>query len=626
MDLDSDYGCLKKEVINDLEKVELCAHQREAVHLAAYVKEVREKLSQDKFNLVVLGEFKRGKTTFLNALLGAELLPVAVVPLTSIVTIIQYGESLKCRVIFLNGETKVIHHAEVAGYVTEEGNPQNRKNVELVQLEYPSPYLQDGVLLIDTPGVGSIYKNNTDETHNYLPKVDAAFFLLSSDQPLSHSECKFLKKIRQYSAKTFFILNKIDYLDEPDRQKALDFSKKALEEEAGFENVSVIPMSAKMALEGRLKNNPQMLSGSNLPELTGLLERFILTEKGVAALTAACTKGINAAGELHMGMALESKALMIPLEDLHSKIDLFNKMVETLSQEQQDNKYIFQGEMERVYHELEKEITLFQETQNNLLEKEVERIYREKKNLSGPELLKFLKSYIESSIKAAFEGWKPDVEEKVKTAFDKVVARFTDKTNRVIGELLRQSAEIFAVSIEGFTKMDTITSESRLYYIFGEEQSLLFPDTLKMHAFFLPRFIAGPIIMREMKRKIERELDRNCGRLRTDYNDRIYKSARLFQKSFEEKFASAVEGTGAVLTRAINKRQSSEKEVTEVLAGINKQKDQLNEVKARLQSVTAKLNSCAGQTTMVDAGMSRRPEAPEHYRNGDRSPANECRT
>ncbi len=80
------YSDLKKEVLKGLLAVESFASQREAPHLASYIREAGEKLSQDVFNLVVLGEFKRGKTTFINALLGAELLPSAVVPLTSIVT------------------------------------------------------------------------------------------------------------------------------------------------------------------------------------------------------------------------------------------------------------------------------------------------------------------------------------------------------------------------------------------------------------------------------------------------------------------------------------------------------------------------------------------------------------
>lgn len=587
----SSYGCLKDEVLRELEAVELFARRRESAHLAAYAKEVRDKLSRDKFNLVVLGEFKRGKTTLLNALMGTELLPTAVVPLTSVVTVIQYGDNLKLRVVFLSGDCKEINLTDISEYVTEEGNPGNEKNVKLVELEYPSPYLKEGVLLIDTPGVGSIYQNNTDMTYNFLPSMDAAIFMLSSDQPISQSECSFLKEIKQYSAKTFFILNKIDYLEEEDRQKALDFTRKVLEEKAGFENANIIPLSAKTALEGKLKNDAEKLSQSNLPEFTKTLERFLMNEKGAAALTAACSKGISAASELLLGLDLEKKSLAMPVEELRSKVDLFEKMVEDLNQEQQDNRYIFQGELDKVYHVLEREITSFQESRNSLLEKEVEHLYHEKKGLSGRELLKFLDSFIESSVRAELEKWRPALEKRVGAAFEKLVARFTGKANKVIEELLKQSAEIFEIPLEGFTRMEVLTEETKLYYIFGEEKSMLLPDPVQVSAIFLPRFIAGPKILKEMKKKVERELDRNCGRIRTDYSERIFKSAKDFQNALEEKFSSAVEAARTVLSRATDKRQESKAEVDKSLAELNEQREQIAGIKTRLAAVMEKIKT-----------------------------------
>jgi GTPase Era involved in 16S rRNA processing len=569
--------------------LESFACRREAANLASYIKEAGEKLSQDVFNLVVLGEFKRGKTTFINALLGAELLPAAVVPLTSIVTLVRYGERIKAEVVYLNNDKIQVSLADVAGYVTEEGNPGNDKKVKLVQLEYPSDYLKEGVVLIDTPGVGSVYQNNTDETYRFLPKVDAAIFLLSSDQPLSHSECGFLSEIKRYSVKTFFVLNKIDYLEHRDRLEALKFAEKALKDKTGFADVNIIPLSAKTALEARIKNDSQKLAESNLPEFTKVLEASLLAEKGSVVLTVACTRGISAIDELMVGLQLEFKALAIPLEELQNKIGLFNQMVENLSRDQEDNKYIFQGEMKKVYRVLETEITAFQEDQNNKLEKEIDILFKENKNLPGRQILKLLETHIESAIMSAFERWKPEIEEKVKEAYRKVVARFTDKTNKAVEELLEQSAQIFKIDICGFTKMEVLTDESRLYFVFGDEQSMLLPDPVKLGAFFLPGLLAGPKILKEMKKKIERDLDRNCGRLRTDYSDRIYESARCFQKDFMGKYASAVEGTAVSLNRAVIKREKSEMEVNEYMVKLNEQKDLLGNVRQRLKEVLEKV-------------------------------------
>ena len=92
--------------------------------------ELKEKIEKNVFNLVVLGQFKRGKTSLINALLGAEILPTAIVPLTSIATILKYGETLNIKVYFNDGRVTEIELATLTQYVTEKGNPKNEKDVQ----------------------------------------------------------------------------------------------------------------------------------------------------------------------------------------------------------------------------------------------------------------------------------------------------------------------------------------------------------------------------------------------------------------------------------------------------------------------------------------------------------------
>ncbi len=153
-----------------------------------------DKLRENRFNLVVLGAFKRGKSTLINALLGESLLPTAIVPLTSVVTVLGYGEQLNIEVLFHNGERKKISQPELVEYITEKGNQRNQKGVREVDITYPSDYLKDGVRIIDTPGVGSVYCHNTEVAYNYLPQVDAAVFVVTVDPPLSAAEQEFLER------------------------------------------------------------------------------------------------------------------------------------------------------------------------------------------------------------------------------------------------------------------------------------------------------------------------------------------------------------------------------------------------------------------------------------------------
>lgn len=131
--------------------------------------ELSEKLTFEQFNLVVMGQFKRGKSTLINALLGAEILPTSIVPLTSIVTILRYGRDSKAVVRYLNDATQEISFLDIPKYVTEKCNPQNKLGVKDVEVFYPSDFVRDGVCIIDTPGVGSVFQHNTDVSYAYLP-------------------------------------------------------------------------------------------------------------------------------------------------------------------------------------------------------------------------------------------------------------------------------------------------------------------------------------------------------------------------------------------------------------------------------------------------------------------------
>ncbi|WP_027364547.1 dynamin family protein [Desulfotruncus alcoholivorax] len=590
-----EYARAKQETVSALKVLEKLSAGRGNQVLAAYLEEQQQKLVKDRFHLVVLGQFKRGKTTFLNALLGDEVLPTGVVPLTSIVTLIEYAEQMQITIYFENGATKPITPQELPEYVTEEGNPGNSKNVRHVTLAYPSAYLKDGVLLIDTPGVGSIYKNNTDETYKYLPMVDAAIFLLSSDQPISEAECEFLTKISRYSAKTFFILNKIDYLKGSDREKALDFTKKTLAEQLGYHRVQVYPLSAKLALEGKITGDRVKLQNSLLPRFEQELQHFLMREKGQTVLAAAITKGINASGELKLNLELELKALGIPLQDLKKKVELFDQMVRQLEQQQLDNSYLLKGEVDRLLAAMEQEITRFRATRRELIEAQVNRACREC-GLGGRLLIGHLENMIYNAVEKNLKEWYPELDQKVSQGFDDLVQRFTGKTNEIVEELLKHSASIFEISLEGFTKVERLTSESKLYYILGDEPGLLLPDPIQITAAVLPRFISGPIILREMTAKVDKELDRNCGRVRYDMRERVEKSVRLFARALEEKFQAVVSQTRAVLERALAQKESGEKHTGAAAAEIQKQLLIVEQVKKDLVNLQSliKLDESAG--------------------------------
>ena len=171
---------------------------------------VGAKTRVDQLNLAVLGQMKRGKSSFINALLGADILPTGVLPATAVITQIKYGPVPSAHILYTTGAREVVDLNALADYITESGNPRNRKQVASAEIAYPSSFLKCGIVLIDTPGIGSTYVQNTRTTEGYLQNVDEGIVVLSIDPPITEIESHFLRNAKEDIPKLFFILNKID--------------------------------------------------------------------------------------------------------------------------------------------------------------------------------------------------------------------------------------------------------------------------------------------------------------------------------------------------------------------------------------------------------------------------------
>ena len=238
------------------------------------------KLAEDRFTIAVLGQFKRGKSSLMNAIIGRELLPTGVLPLTSAITILKFGTREQLVVERKNlWLPEVVPISQIENYVTERGNPSNRKNVNTVTVELPLPFLRLGLEFVDTPGVGSTIAVNTATAYAFIPKCDAVLFVTSVDSPFTSVELELLNEIRQYVRKIFFIVNKIDLLDEREHSEVLAFTTKTIHEQMGMDDVRIFPLSCKVALTAKINKDNMAYANSGLGELQAALMHFLSDEK-----------------------------------------------------------------------------------------------------------------------------------------------------------------------------------------------------------------------------------------------------------------------------------------------------------------------------------------------------------
>ncbi len=238
------------------------------------------KLAEDRFNLVVVGQFKRGKSSLMNAIIGRDLLPTGFLPLTSAITTLSFGPQEK---VYIKREGLVfdqdISFTELPEYVTEQGNPGNSKGVIEARIELPNPFLRRGLFFIDTPGIGSTRSENTATTYAFLPQSDAVIFVTSVEAPLSEPEEAFLRDVQGYARRLFVVVNKVDLLPEKEVDSVLDYIKAGVFRILGSSDIRIYPLSARLALESKLHSGTPNGRQNGLENLEVDLEKFLAEEK-----------------------------------------------------------------------------------------------------------------------------------------------------------------------------------------------------------------------------------------------------------------------------------------------------------------------------------------------------------
>ena len=208
---------------------------------------LRIRLREQRLRILVAGEAKRGKSTLVNALLGREILPAGVTPLTALATTVRYGTAERVTAAFPDGRVDEFPLSALGDLVTERGNPGNTRNLSSVTVSVSAPLLAGGVELVDTPGTGSVFGHNTAEAEAALRAMDVAVFVLSADPPVSASERELMSQVARLSVTMFVVLNKAEHLSANELTEVAEFTAEVAAQAVG-RAVPVYPVSARNAL------------------------------------------------------------------------------------------------------------------------------------------------------------------------------------------------------------------------------------------------------------------------------------------------------------------------------------------------------------------------------------------
>ncbi|MEO6418761.1 MAG: dynamin family protein, partial [Polyangiaceae bacterium] len=274
------------------------------------------KLEEDRFHLVVVGEFNHGKSSFVNALLGHGALPVGVTPTTAAIHHLKYGEKPEATVVYTSGKRETMPFEDVRKFSV--GGQKSNEEVDFIEVSYPAALLKERILLVDTPGVNDLSLSRADITYSYIPRADAVLFLLDAGQILKESERVFLqeKLLKASRDKIIFVITKWDILSTDERAEALAYAKEQLARLV--KDPIVFPISAETALAGNT-------SESGMPQLVGHLTRFLAEERGRILLDNALGEGLNVSQLLLKGVDARRRAVGMKTDELERRIGLLSK-------------------------------------------------------------------------------------------------------------------------------------------------------------------------------------------------------------------------------------------------------------------------------------------------------------
>jgi GTP-binding protein EngB required for normal cell division len=304
-------------------------------------RELAARVSEGRFYVACVGQFKRGKSTLLNALAGHAVVPTGYVPVTAVPTVIRFGGELRARVRMRDGSWQDVAMPDLREYVTEELNPENKKGVEGAEVFVPSSLLSSGMCFVDTPGLGSVFTGNSATTQAFIPHIDAALVVVGADPPIGGEELALVEAVGRQVQDLILVINKADRTTDPERAAAVRFTREVLEKRLHRPMGEVFEVSAAERMEnhGALRDWERLLASLH----------HLVEDSGRNLVRAACDRGLQRLSEQLLAVISEDReALRRPIEESERRIELMRETISEAERSMRELNFLFMAEQQRI--------------------------------------------------------------------------------------------------------------------------------------------------------------------------------------------------------------------------------------------------------------------------------------
>jgi len=518
--------------VGSLARIAELAREVDANEIAADAETVAARLGEGRFFVACLGQFKRGKSTLLNALIGEAVLPTGVAPVTAVVTVVRWGECASARVRLKDGVWRTIALDAIAEYVAEDRNPENEKGVMGVEVFVPSPLLREGMCLVDTPGIGSVFEGNTAATREFVPHIDVTLVVLGADPPISGAELALVEEATKLAPRLVVVLGKADRLTDEERTQGREFAARVLAQRLGREVGPVLEVSA---LE-RQRAGPTR----DWRELEAALVR--LAGEGSDVVRDAEERG---ARRLEDRLAREFDeqlgALVRPREESQRRIDALRRSVADAEQTLDEMGYLFTAVQDRLTRS-------FQATRDAFLAhapREAILGLSRAIDAEGERSARDAMALAQSSARDRIERWRTETAPNAEALYREAMTRFVDLANQFLKRVADATDPALAALPASF-EPDTGFRKTAEFY-FNDLLPLADPKASSRLAAFVG---ARGKLARDAADYLEHLLDTNSARVVNDFSLQVLESRRRLQGELRDALRKVVSSAERALARA----------------------------------------------------------------------------
>ncbi|MBI4857395.1 MAG: dynamin family protein [Acetobacterium woodii] len=517
------------------------------------IRNLQTKIQNKELVISVIGQFKRGKTSFINAVLGAEVLPVGIIPVTSVATKIQFGEA-RAVVHYQNDEETSVSLDELEGFISEQANPNNNKGVAFVNLYLPYDFLKDGVTLVDTPGVGSIHQNNTDEAYAFMKDSVAIIFMLSVDSPINEIEREFLSTAKNYASKFYFTVNKIDTISSADLEAYLGYCHQIIGSIMDEEKIELFPISAK--------------TKSGMAELFAQIEGDIEVSVDSIIMDSMQIKFGEVLSTTLSHLELYRSATSMPLENLEEKrLELVDRLGRLDQITKEASFYLLQN-IDDLLEQIRTTLSNGSEELKQKLKAVLETVYQENSHIKSKQLEKQLTAIMENDLNQHLSELSDLGLITLSSGYERLAEVLNKKINDLKDFLKTLVFELFGISYHYENTVHTLSIRDDFYVRVNQKPSAFLVDMNDL-VYLMPRSVANKKIINRYFSKMENDVDCNINNMIYNYQYKIRESVRSFKSVLQNESDTLKTDLEELVNRVIADKEDTSQELGEKIAELD---------------------------------------------------------